>query len=150
MKNYRKSMVDNAESLDKFIGLASEDSDNYELGYIRQELLELAKDLVKLNEENKSLGLSKEELAFYHAISKPENIKDFYTDKELIEFTQELTETIAKEMTADWMMRESGRANMRRKVKRLLAKYNYPKDLRNNVIELIVEQAEYYDGLMEA
>lgn len=150
MKNYRKSMVDNAESLDKFIGLASEDSDNYELGYIRQELLELAKDLVKLDEENKSLGLSKEELAFYHAISKPENIKDFYTDKELIEFTQELTETIAKEMTADWMMRESGRANMRRKVKRLLAKYNYPKDLRNNVIELIVEQAEYYDGLMEA
>ena len=48
------------------------------------------------------------------------------------------------------MMRESGRANIRRKVKRLLAKYNYPKDLRNNVIDLIVEQAEYYDGLMEA
>lgn len=56
----------------------------------------------------------------------------------------------SKAMTADWMMRESGRANMRRKVKRLLAKYNYPKDLRNNVIDLIVEQAEYYDGLMEA
>lgn len=56
----------------------------------------------------------------------------------------------SKAMTADLMIRESGRANMRRKVKRLLAKYNYPKDLRNNVIELIVERAEYYDGLMEA
>lgn len=47
-------------------------------------------------------------------------------------------------------MRESVRANMRRKVKRLLAKYKYPKNQRNNVIDLIVEQAEYYDGLMEA
>ena len=152
MRNYRKSMVDNAESLDKFIGIASETGDNgeYKLGSVRDELLKLAKDLINLHEENKALGLSREEIAFYHAISKPENIKDFYTDKELIEFTQELTRTIAQEMTSDWMMRESGRANMRRKVKRLLAKYKYPKDQRNNVIDLIVEQAEYYDGLMEA
>lgn len=152
MKNYRKTMVDNAESLDKFIGIASEATDKgeYKLGSVRDELLKLAKDLINLHEENEALGLSREEIAFYHAISKPENIKDFYTDKELIEFTQELTRTIAQEMTSDWMMRESGRANMRRKVKRLLAKYKYPKDQRNNVIDLIVEQAEYYDGLMEA
>nr|WP_278730826.1 type I restriction enzyme endonuclease domain-containing protein [Finegoldia magna] len=33
-------------------------------------------------------------------------------------------------MTSDWMMRESGRANMRRTIKRLLAKYKYPQDYR--------------------
>jgi len=150
MKKYRQNMVDNAESLDKFVGIASEDQEGYKVNQIRDELLKLAQDLVKLDEENKALGLSREELAFYHAISKPENIKDFYTDSELIAFTQDLTRTISAEMTSDWMMRESGRANMRRKVKRLLAKYDYPKDLRKNVIELIVEQAEYFDGLMEA
>ena len=148
MKKYKKNMVENAENLDNFIGLAAEDSENYKISDVRSELLNLAKDIVNLEEENKALGLSREELAFYHAISKPENIKDFYTDEQLIKFTQELTQTISKEMTSDWMMRESGRANMRRTVKRLLAKYKYPNDYRENVIDLLVEQAEYFDGLV--
>lgn len=148
MKNYRESLLDNAESLDKFVGLVKEDKNDYNLGMVRQALIDLAKEIVRLEEENQSLGLSKEELAFYHAISKPENINNFYTDQELISFTQELTEVIAKEMTPDWMMRKSGRASMRRAVKRLLARYEYPKDSRNKIIDLIVEQAEYFDGVV--
>lgn len=50
-------------------------------------------------------------------------------------------------MTPDLMMRESGRANMRRTVKRLLSKFNYPPDERNKIIKLIVEQAELYEGI---
>lgn len=150
MKRYRESMVDNAESLDEFVGLIGEETGTYSLGSVRQALLDLAKDMVKLDEENRALGLSKEELAFYHAISKPENITDFYTDEELMGFTQDLTQTISKEMTSDWMMRESGRANMRRTVKRLLAKYNYPKNYRNSILELIVEQAEYFEQVVGA
>lgn len=115
------------------------------LGATRQALLNLANDIIRLNEENKILGLSKEELSFYHAISNPENISDFYTNKELIDLTQDLTQTISKEMTSDWMMRESGIANMRRTVKRLLADYNYPENHRSDIIDLIVEQAEYFD-----
>ena len=148
MKSYRDSMVDNAESLDSFMGLVSEDDGEYKLGITREALMSLAQEIVKLSEENKSLGLSKEELAFYHAISKPENIKDFYTDQELIKFTQELTNTISKEITPDWMMRESGRANMKRTIKRLIAKYDYPKEARSKIINLLVEQAEYFDGLV--
>lgn len=104
--------------------------------------------IVKLEEENKNLGLSREELAFYHAISKPENIEEFYTNEELIAFTQELTETISKEMTSDWMMRESGRANMRRTIKHLLERHKYPADSRDKIIDLLVEQAEYFDGMV--
>jgi len=151
MKRYRESMLDNAQSLDQFIGLFTDkDVANYNLDVTREALLKLAKDIVEQEEDNKALGLSKEELAFYHAISKPENISDFYTDEELIKFTQDLTETIGNEMTPDWMMRESGRANMRRKVKRLLSKYKYPRDERDKIIDLIIEQAEYYDGMMGA
>ena len=148
MKSYRDSMVDNAESLDSFMGLVSEDDREYKLGTTREALMSLAQEIVKLAEENESLGLSKEELAFYHAISKPENIKDFYTDQELIKFTQELTNTISEEITPDWMMRESGRANMKRTIKRLLAKYDYPKEARSKIINLLVEQAEYFDGMV--
>lgn len=148
MKAYRQSMLDNAESLDKFIGVVSDDNSGLRVDQAREDLLKLVQDIIKQNEENKALGMTKEEIAFYHAISKPENIKDFYTDSELIAFTQELTETISKEMTADWIMRESGKANMRRTVKRLLAKYNYPKDYRNKIIDLVVSQAEYFDGVL--
>lgn len=150
MKRYRECMLDNEESLDQFVGIVAADTEDYNLGAIRESLLNLAKDMVKLDEENKATGLTKEELAFYHAISKPENISDFYTNEELINFTQDLTKTIGKEMTSDWMVRESGRANMRRTVKRLLNRYNYPKDQRKVIIELIIEQAEYFDGFMEA
>ena len=46
------------------------------------------------------------------------------------------------------MMRESGRANMQRTIKRLLAKYDYPKEARSKIIDLLVEQAEYFDGMV--
>ncbi len=151
MKRYRESMLDNAESLDKFIGVLESNSvKDCNIASTRKLLLDLAKEIVSLEEKNKALGLNKEELAFYHAISKPENILDFYTNEELIEFTQELTKTITKEMTPDWMMRESGKANMRRTVKRLLSKYKYPKDQRDKIMNLIIEQAEYYDGFVGA
>lgn len=150
MQKYRASMVDNAESLDHFIGLVSDKKEPYGLESVRQALVKLADDMLKLEEENKALGLSREELAFYHAISKPENIADFYTNEELIKLTLDLTQTIAKQMTPDWDIRESGKANMRRTVKRLLSKYEYPRDLRNVLIDLVIEQAEKFDGLQLA
>ena len=101
--------------------------------------------MVKMDEESKATGLSKEELAFYHAISQPENIKEFYTNEDLVEFTRELTKKIDEEMTPDWFMKESGRASMRVAIKRLLRKYKYPKDEINNVVKLIIDQAQYFD-----
>ncbi|MCI7240066.1 MAG: DUF3387 domain-containing protein [Aerococcus suis] len=69
-------------------------------------------------------------MAFYHAITNPENVQDFYTDDKLIELTKEFTKAISEEMTPDWMMRESGRTNVRRTIKRLLKKYKYPGNYR--------------------
>lgn len=151
MKRYKEGMLANAESLDRFVGFSVGDTGDYNVTSVRDMLLDLAKDIVRLDEENKALGLTREELTFYHAIIKPENISDFYTNEELIELTQALTEAINEEMTSDWMKRESGIANMKRKVKRLLHKYKYPQDQRDKIIDLIVEQAEYYeDGIIGA
>ena len=52
-------------------------------------------------------GLTEEELAFYDALTKPQAIKDFYENDELIAITKELTETLRKNKTIDWTKRES-------------------------------------------
>ncbi|MEI3429034.1 MAG: type I restriction enzyme endonuclease domain-containing protein [Christensenellales bacterium] len=74
----------------------------------------------------KSLGLTPEELAFYDALTKPEHIKDFYKNNELIDLTRELTDMLRKNRTIDWQKKETARASMRKMVKRLLKKYKYP------------------------
>lgn len=128
----------------------AEDGDkDYDLEDIINKLIGLADEMVKMEEESKAIGLSKEELAFYHAIIQPENIKDFYTNEDLVKFTRELTKTIDEEMTPDWSIKESGRASMRLAVKKLLRKYKYPKDEMNKVIKLIIDQAQYFDEAYE-
>lgn len=152
MKKYRDGLVDNAENLDSFAGIADLVGENnkgnkeFNLQNTREALIELAKEALLLEKEHESLGLSRSEMAFYHAITNPKNVQDFYTDKELIDLTKDLTNAISEEMTSDWMMRESGRANVRRTIKRLLKKYKYPGNYKE-AIQLVIKQAEHWDGL---
>ena len=108
--------------------------------------MKLAKEAMALEKEHESLGLTRSEMAFYHAVSNPENVQDFYTDDQLIQLTKELTDSISDEMTSDWMMRESGRANVRRTIKRLLKRYKYPGNYKE-AIQLVIKQAEHWDGM---
>lgn len=109
-----------------------------------QELLKLAKEMLHASEEGNKLGLSDEELAFYDALTKPEAVRDFYTNEELIEMTRELTETLRKNKTIDWQKKESARANMRRIVKRLLKKYRYPPDDQEDALQTVISQCEMW------
>lgn len=124
MKRYKDGLVGNAEGLDQFAGigdLVKTETDEYavdDLQKTRAALIALAKEAMESQDEHIRLGLSRAEVAFYHAISKPENIQDFYTNDELINLTSELTKALSDQMTADWTMRESGKANMRRTIKR--------------------------------
>lgn len=150
MKKYRDGLVDNAAALDQFTGLSdvvSEEGTDYEAGSLsetRQKLIDLAKETVRSENAHERLGLSRAEMAFYNAIADSKNVQDFYTDEELINITKELTEIIANEMTPDWYMKQSGRANVKRMIKRLLRKYHYPDDI-NKVMPLVLKQAEYWD-----
>ena len=71
-----------------------------------KELLETAKEITDLYKKGEQLGLSPEELAFYDALTKPEHIKDFYENDELIELTKELTEMLRKNRTIDWQKKK--------------------------------------------
>ena len=58
-----------------------------------EEMLKLAKQIAADQKEGNKLGLTADELAFYDALTKPQAIKDFYENKELIAITKELAET---------------------------------------------------------
>ena len=108
------------------------------------ELMKLAKELKKASKEANDLGLNDEELAFYDALTKPEAVKDFYENEQLVEMTQELAEMLRKSRTVDWQKKESARANMRRMVKRLLRKFDYPPNGMEVAIKTVINQCEMW------
>lgn len=109
-----------------------------------EELLKLAKDISSDNAKGKEMGLTSEELSFYDALTKPQAIKDFYQNDELILITKELTEMLRKNRTIDWQKKESARAGMRRLVKRLLKKYKYPPNGMEDAIQTVMSQCELW------
>ena len=114
------------------------------------ELLKLAKSISKANEEGKKLGLTDEEKAFYDALTRPEAIRDFYHNDELIQMTRELTEKLRRNQTVDWQLRESARAKMRMMVRRLLDDYHYPPDGQEEALDTVMEQCELWaDQVMD-
>ena len=109
-----------------------------------KELLKTAQEITELYNNGKKLGLSQEELAFYDALTKPENIKDFYRNNELIDLTRELTEMRRKNRTIDWQKKETARASMRKMVKHLLKKYKYPPEDYDTAISTVISQCEMW------
>ena len=109
-----------------------------------QELMKMAKDMANASQEGNDLGLTAEELAFYDAITKPEAVKDFYENDELVSLAHELTELLRKSRTVDWQKKESARAGMRRMVKRLLKKYKYPPEGMDDAIATVIGQCEMW------
>ena len=113
------------------------------------ELLKLAKDIADAKNAGEDLGLSVEELAFYDALTKPEAVKDFYENDELIAITKELTETLRRNKTIDWQKRESARANMRMLVKKLLKKHKYPPEGMEDAVKTVMNQCELWVDTQE-
>ena len=115
-----------------------------------KELLKTAQEITELYNNGKKLGLTQEELAFYDALTKPENIKDFYQNNELIDLTRELTEMLRKNRTIDWQKKETARASMRKMVKHLLKKYKYPPEDYDTAISTVISQCEMWTDNMTA
>ena len=117
---------------------------------IIEEMLKLAKQIAEANKEGDELGLTAEELAFYDALTKPQAIKDFYENDELIAITKELADTLRKNRTIDFQKRESARARMRMLIKKLLKKHKYPPDGMEDAVQTVMVQCELWaDNVME-
>ena len=108
------------------------------------ELLKLAQEMQQNKAAGNVLGLSEEEMAFYDALTRPEAIKDFYENDELVALTKELTETLRRNKTIDWQKQNSARARMRMMVKKLLKKYKYPPEGMEDAVQTVMTQCELW------
>lgn len=109
-----------------------------------EELLNLAKQIAAAHQEGQELGLTADELAFYDALTKPQAVKDFYENAELIAITKELAESLRKNKTIDWQKKSSSRAKMRMMIKRLLKKHKYPPEGMEDAVHTVMEQCELW------
>lgn len=109
-----------------------------------EELVKMAKEMMADREEATKLGLSDEEMAFYDAITKPQAVKDFYNNDQLVAISRELTDAMRSNATIDWQKKESARAGMRRAIKRLLHKYKYPPEGVADAMETVMAQCELW------
>ena len=109
-----------------------------------EELLNLAKQIQAAQKEGEQLGLTADELAFYDALTKPQAIKDFYENEELIAITKELADSLRNNRTIDWQKRDSARAKMRMMIKKLLKKHKYPPEGMDDAVQTVMLQCELW------
>ena len=108
------------------------------------ELVKLAKQMRNDASRHEALGLREDEIAFYDAITQNDAAVLELGDDTLKKIARELVTAVRASATIDWNLKDSVRAAMRAKVRRLLAKYDYPPDLEDKAVELVLEQAELF------
>lgn len=113
---------------------------------VMEELIRMAKDMKKAREEEEDLGLNEDEIAFYDALTSDQIVKDLMDDETLKKIANELTLAIKRNISIDWHVRTSAQAGMRRIIKRLLKKYDYPPKQVKNALEVVMRQAELMCG----
>ncbi len=117
-----------------------------ETAQVIEELIALAKDLRAADARGEVLGLSEDELAFYDALEVNDSAVKVLGEPTLKTIARELVETVKKNVTIDWTVRENVRAQLRVIVKRILRKYGYPPDKQEKATQTVLEQAELLSG----
>ena len=113
-----------------------------EAAQVIEELIQLARDMREASARGEQLGLSDEELAFYDALETNDSAIQVLGDDTLRQIARELVDTVRRNVTIDWTLRENVRANLRRLVKRILRKHGYPPDKQEKATRTVLEQAE--------
>ncbi len=159
MEEYRRSQIANARSLDELYqkshrdrhySSSQEETENEyhverdDINRIIESLINIARDIVEADKNGDRMGLTKEELSFYHALTFKETIEEYYEDEVLVEMAKELTRELRENESIDWQYKESGRARMRTTVRRLLRKYNYPPEEMKEALDIVLRQCEHW------
>jgi type I restriction enzyme R subunit len=113
-----------------------------ESAQVIQELIDLAKSMRDAPKRGEALGLNEDEMAFYDALVDHGEVKELMKDDQLAAIAHDLVERIRGSVTIDWTKKESVRADLRRKVKRLLKKHGYPPDKQKAAVVTVLKQAE--------
>jgi type I restriction enzyme R subunit len=107
-----------------------------------EELIGLAKQMREEAAKGEELSLSEDEVAFYDALEVNDSAVKVLGEPTLKTIARELVDTVRRNTTIDWTVRENIRANLRVLVKRILRKYGYPPDKQEKATLTVLEQAE--------
>ena len=113
-----------------------------EAAQVIEELIRLAREMREASARGEQLGLSEDELAFYDALETNDSAVQVLGDETLRDIARELVDTVRRNVTIDWTLRENIRANLRRLVRRILRKHGYPPDKQEKATRTVLEQAE--------
>jgi type I restriction enzyme R subunit len=113
-----------------------------ETAQVIEELIQLAKEMRAAGARGEQLGLSEDELAFYDALETNDSAVKVLGDDTLRLIARELVETVRRNVTIDWTLRENVRAQLRVLVKRILRRHGYPPDKQEKATQTVLEQAE--------
>jgi type I restriction enzyme R subunit len=107
-----------------------------------EELINLSKDIVEMDNEAKAMGLTDFEYAFYTAVANNDSARELMQQDKLRELAVVLTDTIRQNASIDWTIKESVKAKLKVAVKRILRKFGYPPDMQMLATETVLKQAE--------
>ena len=122
VKNYQNNLITSAQIID--------------------EMIRLAKDIKEADRRGDDLGLDFREYAFYSALEVNDNSVAVLGDEVLRHIARELVDTVKKNTSIDWTVRDNVQAKMRIAVKKILRKHGYPPDMELKATETVIEQAK--------
>lgn len=136
----------------KFSEMLAEAVKRYQSGLIEaaqliEELIKLAQDIRAADKRGEKLNLRVDELAFYDALADNPSAETILGDEILKAIAHELVDSVRKNTSIDWQLKESVQAKLRVMIKRILRKYKYPPDdpktgEYNVSITKVLDQAE--------
>jgi len=117
----------------KFSEMLAEAVKRYQSGLIEaaqliEELIKLAQDIREADKRGEKLNLRQDELAFYDALADNPTAETVLGDAILKAIAHELVDSVRRNTSIDWQLKESVQAKLRVMIKRILRKYKYPPD----------------------
>ena len=109
---------------------------------IIDEMIRLAKDIKEADRRGDDMGLDYREYAFYSALEVNDTSVAVLGDEILRHIARELVDTVKRNTSIDWTVRENVQAKMRIAVKKILRKHGYPPDMELKATETVIEQAK--------
>src|SRR3569832_1336130 len=89
------------------------------------------------------MKMSVDEIAVYEALEINDSAVKVLGEPPLNNIARELVQTVKKNVTIVWTVREIVRVQLRVIVKRILRKYGYPPDKQENATRTVLEQAAF-------
>jgi type I restriction enzyme, R subunit len=99
-----------------------------EAAQVIDELIKMAQEMREAANRGEQMNLREDELAFYDALAENPTAETILGDATLKAIAHELVESVRRNTSIDWQLKESVQAKMRTLIKRILRKYKYPPD----------------------